>query len=389
MSSSEHNSQRSPSPMTDCQRASKTKKRAQRVSRACDFCHTRSIRCRPNNDGRSPCQSCVEYQRQCTYDRPSKKRGVKSNAFRNSASSQVSATSALPTALGPDLTCAASEALDHDSIRNLAEIYFETIYPIFPLFHRQTLLRRIDRREYAQQAPFFACVQALSALVIARVRDGALFSDRWQADLVEAMPSSSTVAAAAQLAIPLDARAADSLDYLRAVHLLALTSMQNGLTKDMHMWVGVYHMLVRVNGLRDEDNWPVGLGIIELEERRRVFWSMYNLEVFCGAVFDTPLTCREAENKVRYPSSLDDEWLDESEARQAEPAAAGGACIMVPNDPTQLHWIQGWNFITDLYRILEHAINRRREKESKSHPRHVARLFTGPYSASSGKCKIT
>lgn len=48
-----------------------------RISRACDFCHKRSIRCRPS--GRTPlqCQNCLDFGLNCTYKRPTKRRGAK------------------------------------------------------------------------------------------------------------------------------------------------------------------------------------------------------------------------------------------------------------------------------------------------------------------------
>ena len=53
-------------------------RKARRISRACDFCHRRSIRCRISQEDESRCQNCVDFEQGCTYDRPSRRRGVKS-----------------------------------------------------------------------------------------------------------------------------------------------------------------------------------------------------------------------------------------------------------------------------------------------------------------------
>jgi hypothetical protein len=45
-----------------------------RTSRACDFCHNRSIGCR-KSPGASRCNNCNDFDVACSYDRPAKKRG--------------------------------------------------------------------------------------------------------------------------------------------------------------------------------------------------------------------------------------------------------------------------------------------------------------------------
>jgi hypothetical protein len=61
-----------------------------RISRACDFCHRRSIRCRPSEEDATRCQNCRDFAVRCTYNRPSKKRGTKSgNDKQNESGSSV------------------------------------------------------------------------------------------------------------------------------------------------------------------------------------------------------------------------------------------------------------------------------------------------------------
>lgn len=68
-----------------------------RVSRACDFCHNRSSRCQQSSEDTSRCQKCIDFDLQCTYTRPVRKRGLKSKT-----SSGPSATTH-PTLGSPDL----------------------------------------------------------------------------------------------------------------------------------------------------------------------------------------------------------------------------------------------------------------------------------------------
>jgi hypothetical protein len=54
-------------------------KKQRRISRACDFCHRRSIRCRPTQGDGNQCQNCSDFGVDCTFNRPVKKRGTKHN----------------------------------------------------------------------------------------------------------------------------------------------------------------------------------------------------------------------------------------------------------------------------------------------------------------------
>lgn len=59
-------------------------RKLRRISRACDFCHRRSIRCKPSQDGSDRCQNCTDFDVDCTFDRPAKKRGTKGHAHTQS-----------------------------------------------------------------------------------------------------------------------------------------------------------------------------------------------------------------------------------------------------------------------------------------------------------------
>jgi hypothetical protein len=54
-------------------------KKQRRISRACDFCHRRSIRCRPTQGDGNRCQNCSDFGVNCTFIRPLKRRGTKLN----------------------------------------------------------------------------------------------------------------------------------------------------------------------------------------------------------------------------------------------------------------------------------------------------------------------
>lgn len=133
---------------------------------------------------------------------------------------------------------------------------------------------------------------------------------------------------------------------MRACALLAITSIQYGDPRQMNYYLGIYHGFVAVGALHDESNWPSGIGHVETEERRRLLWSTYTLDIFSSIIWGGFAKSREACFNVCYPTENDDDAFSDRVT------------------PTSVHsqkcpsWIKGWNFITDLYRILEHTVNR-------------------------------
>jgi Fungal Zn(2)-Cys(6) binuclear cluster domain len=139
-------------------------RKARRISRACDYCHHRSIRCRASSEGDgSRCQNCVDFEQACTYDRPVKRRGAKVRLRSGSATTvhtdrngthqvPASASSSLGSVNGalhtsftapitsrPDMErlngnvsveWRAPRVASQAVIMDLVEIYFEVVYPM-------------------------------------------------------------------------------------------------------------------------------------------------------------------------------------------------------------------------------------------------------------------
>lgn len=257
----------------------------------------------------------MDFDVPCTYDRPAKKRGkqvfiadeevLQDKEYADSDSLESSrkecAQLSSATAVFPrdgqfpqdarieadglvDFPLAkglGEMALAHsDKIANLVNVYFEVVYPIFPLFHRGTLRRKVAEREYLTDRGLFAAVMSICALASARARDGALPPGRWDPAYFST-PTAETFCAAAQSAIPSELGSSRGLNYMRSCALLALYGVQLGKVEIMHQYLGIYHALVALDGLHDEKNWPDGIGRVEREERRRLvkliatIWDVY------------------------------------------------------------------------------------------------------------------
>lgn len=228
-------------------------------------------------------------------------------------------------------------------ILGLVDIFFEIVFPVFPLFSRPILLQKVTLKEHLKDRAFCAALTALCALVIARVRDGAI-DKRKQSMLQSEGLSSENFFAAAQKALPTTTSLTGELEYMQAYILLSITSIQYGDSKQARYHLNLYHNCVAVNFLHNEEEWPQDLSISEIEERRRLFWSAYTLDVFTSLIWKGVVRGSEVAFNVRYPS--EDDLLhhagsnDPLRAAEAEPS-----------------WLYGWNFVTDLYRLLEHVLH--------------------------------
>ncbi len=87
---------------------------------------------------------------------------------------------------------------------------------------------------------------------------------------------------------------------------------------------------------------------------------MYTLDIYSSTVWCGVMRGREAHSDVLYPTELDDELFDDSGFRAApedSPPVIGPSPSRIGAPIQTKSWLCGWNFTTDLYRILEHAVD--------------------------------
>jgi hypothetical protein len=343
-------------------------RKARRNTRACDSCSRRSVKCRPSNEDATRCQNCVDFDEPCRLDRPMRRRGAYKTAtpihlplapVSNASlcgSSRSTGTISPPLRAPPAPWSTPSVTLDQEwlspSITNyetlilaLINTSFEVIFPIFPLFSKPRLLQRVASGEHLRNRAFYSAVAALCALVIARIRDGAVEKSKRDALPLEGRSSESFFAAATK-ALPTTAALTQELEYMQAYILLSITSIQYGESTKARLYLNLYHNCVAVGLLHNEEEWPPGLSVNETEERRRLFWSAYTLDVFTSLIWKGAIRSSEAMFNVSYPTQ--DDLLRRSESLDPRPATS---------EPS---WLYGWNFTTDLYRLLEHLLHRLR-----------------------------
>lgn len=251
-------------------------------------------------------------------------------------------------------------AANNAKIHQYMEAYMNYVYPIFPLFHGPTLWERMRRRHHLTDRGFFASIMAACSLSAARARDGAIpgFSDFHHEETSDT--NSEIFFAAAQAGIFKDLSKAAGFGVLRACGLLALTSIQYGQIHTMHQYVGYYHTLCSMQKFHSEDTWSTDLSWPAREERRRLFWTMYQLDIYISCVFHGMPRVLETSANVNYPMEIVDEELGTTE-------------VPSPSSPTT--WLRGFNFTVDLYRILAHTLQRVSSTEQRRDRAPVYRMF--------------
>jgi hypothetical protein len=198
---------------------------------------------------------------------------------------------------------------------------------------------------------FFSSIMAMCALASARIRDGALPS-RMPEAVRNPEASSEVFFAAAKSVFTVDLDKLRGFDYIRACALLSLTSIQYGQSLDVQQYSGIGSTLISMQRFYDEKYWPSGLEDSEKETYRRLYWGSYTLEVFTAVVWNCFIRTQEVHLNVRYPSEGDDGTIASTKLDQ----------IQVPQGHERVSWLVGWNFTIDLYRVLEHVVNKSRAK---------------------------
>jgi hypothetical protein len=176
---------------------------------------------------------------------------------------------------------------------------------------------------------------AMCAVSALRINNGAVLSERSVPDdLNPRLYFDETLQA-----LPDNVNDFEEFESLQATGLACLTALHYSDGPLLHQILGLYHAVVAEHGFSDEKRWPRGLSEIDIEERRRLFWHMYRLEVHTSLVIGHVVRCPELQSSVAYPTIQD---IDSTEPEDR-------------ND-YQAEWLSGWNFVTDLYRGIEHVI---------------------------------
>lgn len=92
---------------------------------------------------------------------------------------------------------------------------------------------------------------------------------------------------------------------------------------------------------------------------------MYTFEIYVSIVWNGMIRVREQQVHVRYPTEVDDELFNDRGFNQQmqSPADFRYSHGSRQGEIRSNSWLCGWNFTTDLYRVLEHVITHFRDRK--------------------------
>ncbi|KAF3799788.1 hypothetical protein GCG54_00009977 [Colletotrichum gloeosporioides] len=350
----------------DGRRHSEPNFKRRRVTKACDFCHRRGRKCKPvtegsgvtpvtGPDGQPSCLTCIEHSAQCTWNRVAAKRGVKSKT----SPASIKQPHQQGEGGGSD-RCFYDESRhgSRNLVHRLICIFFDTVYPVFPFYDEASIMREWDNTSMSSNRAAFARLMAICALSASHVRDGALFNP----DIPEMIRDEHQQAYLddGRKAIPDDNRDIpkhEIFQYLQVVGTLSLAAVQIKDDVLFEQYLGRYHSIVAQAQFQFESNWGE-LPRNEVYVRRQFFWSMYRLEVHSALIQGHVIRCPELQCGVAYPVHVGlSGVLDPTGAAVGQTRGHSKPEIFFPGS-----WLTGWNYITDLYRMLEHVIVRMRKQ---------------------------
>ncbi|CAK7200422.1 hypothetical protein SEUCBS139899_003117 [Sporothrix eucalyptigena] len=351
-----------------------------RSSRACDRCYKKACKCYPGIEG-TPCTRCTEGGMACTYSRQVKRRGPRSRRLRAAAESEPSITVDVVETSASEhaasLTCSpprtvsvgtpvamrsassgasrttqqlhinttTTTAYDEsiitpELIERLTLDFYHASYPTRPYFHWPTYQAQIQRQAYRGDSGIFVVAMAVCAVSSTRIAHGLTMPSDTPLESADAAAVSARCYAAAAKALPTDlASVTDYFPLMKASALLASVCLQGSDLKRTLSHLGYYVSLSVQNGFYNESNWPPGLDEIQKQERRRLFWGVYQQEQYVSNDFGLVSRQREAQATVLYPAEV---FCDDDISATA-----------VHIRPDCVSFLRGWNFCTNLYRLLE------------------------------------
>ncbi|GAB7347194.1 hypothetical protein MBLNU459_g3303t1 [Dothideomycetes sp. NU459] len=186
---------------------------------------------------------------------------------------------------------------------------------------------------------------AACALASARVRDGAL-PLHISENVLRPDKASEVFFQAAKSAFTTDLNKMHGVDSIRACTLLSLTSIQYGKASDVQQYLGRAFTIAAMHRFYDEKQWTPGMPEARMELYRRIYWTTYALDIYSAVVWNCFLRSQELHANVRYPNDKAEDTI-----------------LKEPGPHQGVSWLTGWNFSTDLYRILEHTLSKARAKK--------------------------
>ncbi|KAJ2896394.1 hypothetical protein MKZ38_005578 [Zalerion maritima] len=314
------------------------------VKRACDACHRRKVKC----DGVNPCRNCSSAQLSCTYNAIPQKKGPKGSRAKviselRETQRQTSLSAKIHHSLmNPGQEGALSQTMSlkgtpgllaMDTIKAAIDFYFDYLYPIAPILHRQRVLNQATYMEQNQSMDTYCLLSSLTAYTM--IQPGAPLPGADNGFNLASIPGAHV--AASQILIEETVRVRKGLDYMMNPTFNSLCTsyflFAANFTLDYmdQAWfylreatsIMLMHNMHLEETYRKFDN-------VEASRRRRLFWLFFTAERWFALKRgeSRPLSLQPS---VNLPTLGDD-----------------------PTDPF-VHQIGGFLSLTNLFRTFDQA----------------------------------
>ena len=110
---------------------------------------------------------------------------------------------------------------------------------------------------------------------------------------------------------------------------------------------------------------------------------MYTLEIYTSIIWNGVTRVREQQVSVAYTTEIDDEYFSDRGYSQRAPSPVDTSTSPSARwgEVRSSSWLCGWNFTTDLYRVMEHVITNFRDR--KRHRRTFLNAMFGDQNTTS------
>lgn len=254
----------------------------------------------------------------------------------------------LPSFLGmPQLPTIDSRLPTEDIIQELVELFFELIYPWVPLFHKSSFMANLFSP--ARQILLHGIIVITfrhwrKAAPSAEIRDDYIKTSREQI-LLSTIDTCSLVSTQALALLAVDAIGQGPGPRTWNIMAMLITgSKQLGLGKDFSP-PNTETNTALVRNEEPDDN--LDLSGIEVEEKRRLFWTIYSLDRFFSVSHGQSCSIDTKTIRLPYPAR-DEDW-----GQSATPEWFQGAATVKPTHVRCLSNL--WHYNIDLLALLDRS----------------------------------
>ncbi|KAF2402310.1 hypothetical protein EJ06DRAFT_333046 [Trichodelitschia bisporula] len=131
--------------------------KSKRLGRACDACSRRKVKCGEE----VPCKNCVELDIECTFQRPTKRRGPVNRVVEEIKRQRMDGVDLHEGFVSGQFQLSIEAIAPHHLVHRLLFDFFTYIYPIYPFPHEHLVLDRFNKREDLQSRTFLGLIAAV------------------------------------------------------------------------------------------------------------------------------------------------------------------------------------------------------------------------------------